>query len=119
MNEVLEALLCDARETIFGLNKEMSLLQDRVNRSDAALAEAASAQAMAGEVEGLRAQLADVRKQLLKKDIDKETASLSPRDVIEREHQSRQVRSLWMAAAITINKEPTMECPSFCRCTKA
>lgn len=89
----LEEELNSFRGQVSGLQTELVVLRERSTQLDAALEQASGAQAMVAEVDSLRAQLTEMRKQLLKKDVeDDAVATVAPRLVLEREHQSRQVR---------------------------
>lgn len=90
-NSALESELCETKAQMMQLSKDLSLSREKAAMVDAALAEAAGAQALASEVECLRAQLSDVRKQLIKRDIEEDANSVSPRAVLEREAHTRQV----------------------------
>lgn len=91
----LEMQLNSARTSIISLNNELTVARDRAELVDAALIEANNAQAMSVEIEYLRAQLTEVRKQLIRRGIDDEAGALAPKAIIDREAHSRQVHFCW------------------------
>jgi len=91
-----EEELSRAQAIISLLQNEASNLRDRAAQADSALEQAARAQAMATELECLRAQLSEIQKQLIRRDVEDEAGSIAPRAIIEREEHSRKVQ-LWIS----------------------
>jgi chromosome segregation ATPase len=90
-NHRLEQLLSEATAEISSLNSELIKSSEREAEKDIALEAAQQSQSMASEVEFLRAQLGEVRKQLIRRGIEEEASVLTPKTLMERENHSRQV----------------------------
>jgi len=88
----LEHQLSVSRDSILSLQSQLAESQKKVLEMERLLADASKNQAMASEVELLRNQLSDIRKKLLRREMEEEGSStLSSKAVIEREQQSRAV----------------------------
>lgn len=91
----VEEQLTTARTNTTELQSEIIKLKDVIERSQVAMEESVGVQAMTMEIETLRNQLNEVRKQLIKRDIEDEAGVLAPRAVMDREQQGRQVISCY------------------------
>ena len=88
----LEQQLNHSRNTILSLQNDLSESQKKIMEMEGLLSDASKNQAMASEVELLRNQLSDIRKKLLRREMEEEGSStLSSKAIIEREQQSRAV----------------------------
>jgi chromosome segregation ATPase len=90
-NHSLETILGDANAEISSLNAELAHCHEREAEKDIALEKAQASQSMASEVEFLRAQLSEVRKQLIKRGIEEDAGVLAPKTLLDRDNHSRQV----------------------------
>lgn len=73
------------------MQSELQWTRSHLAEVEAAAVQTSSLQTAAAEVEHLRAQLNDVRRQLIKRDVEDEADLVAPRSLIEREAQGRQV----------------------------
>lgn len=87
----LENDLSQARKTIFENDNEIMKLKDRVQQLEGLEETARQSRQMEIELESLRTQLVEVRRQMVKRDVDEDATVLAPRAIFEREQQSRQV----------------------------
>lgn len=92
-NAALEEQLTLARTEISELQGEISSLREKLVQSESAVEQVSGMQAMVMEMDLLRAQLNDVRRQLLKRGVEDEAGVMAPQAIINREEQSRLVRS--------------------------
>lgn len=90
-NAALEEQLTLARTEISELQGEISTLREKVVQSEAAVEQVSGMQAMVMEMDLLRAQLNDVRRQLLRRGVEDEAGVMAPQAVMNREEQSRLV----------------------------
>ena len=81
----------DLNDRVAGLQAELVQAQRREADMNLQLEEAMQSSSVAAEVEHLRAQLNEVRKQLIKRGIDDETNLITPKTALERESHSREV----------------------------
>jgi chromosome segregation ATPase len=87
----LDEQLRQAKGALGALQGEWAAARERLAEAEAVRDQLAGMQAMVAEVDGLRQQLNDVRKQLIKRDIEDEAGSFAPRALIERESHGRKV----------------------------
>lgn len=76
---------------IITLQGDLGMLNEKLRAKESALSEAADQRGLAAEVETLRSQLSEMRKKLLKKDLDHDLDQISPALAMERERSSRRV----------------------------
>jgi chromosome segregation ATPase len=76
---------------ILTLQSELATATERLREKESQLADSESQKAVAEEVESLRKQLSEMRRRLLKKDLDEETALISPATSLERDRAGRRV----------------------------
>jgi chromosome segregation ATPase len=76
---------------IMTLQGDLAVLNDKLRSKDQELNGAEGQRAVAAEVESLRAQLSEMRKKLLRKDLDNEVDKISPAAAMERDRNSRRV----------------------------
>jgi chromosome segregation ATPase len=79
------------RKNAIATANELAIASELAQQRDTALAEAAGKHVLMAEVESLRNQLADVRRKMIKKDIDEDLEKLSPLAVMEREKSNRKM----------------------------
>lgn len=91
-NATLEEQLTLARTEISEQQGEISTLREKLVQSESAVEQVSGMQAMVMEMDLLRAQLNDVRRQLLKRGVEDEAGVMAPQAIMNREEQSRLVR---------------------------
>lgn len=87
----LEEQLGATKSQLSECRGELSDCKEKLLECEGALEAAAGAQAMTTEIEILRAQLNDVRRQLIKRDLEEEAGVMAPSAVMDREQQGRIV----------------------------
>ena len=87
----LEEQVTELKTSLADLQAEFSAAKEKLRESEAAVEQAAGMQGMVMEMEILRAQLNDVRRQLIKRDVEEEAGTMAPRAVMDREQQGRSV----------------------------
>jgi len=93
-NATLEEELTQEKSTAAELRTEVSTLREKLVQSQGVVEQASGAQAMVMEMDLLRSQLNDVRRQLLRRDVEDEAGVMAPQAIAIREEQCRSVRYL-------------------------
>jgi len=87
----IEAQLIEAGKANEGMRAELMASKDRNVELESRLVESDGAQKLSLEVEFLRSQLSELRKQQAKREVDEEAGSLAPKAILERETHSRKM----------------------------
>lgn len=91
LNRQMEAELTTAKSAVNTHLTELASAREHNRQLEEQLAHMETSQSMAMEIECLRAQLSEMRRQLVKRDMDDESASISPKYALDREQNSRIV----------------------------
>lgn len=90
-NIALEQELTTIKSSFNLLKNDFLNVKESLMQAEAALEEEKGREFMDGEIETLRAQLNDVRKQLIRRDLEDEAGSIGSRAAMDREQSGRQV----------------------------
>ena len=90
-NASLEEELTQEKSTAAELRTEVSTLREKLVQSQGVAEQVTGAQAMVMEMDLLRSQLNDVRRQLLRRDVEDEAGVMAPQAIAIREEQCRSV----------------------------
>ena len=101
-NASLEEELTQEKSTAAELRTEVSTLREKLVQSQGVAEQATGAQAMVMEMDLLRSQLNDVRRQLLRRDVEDEAGVMAPQAIAIREEQCRSVCFLYFSSRFSI-----------------
>jgi len=90
-NATLEEELTEVKTTASELQNEVYSLREKLVQSQSAVEQASGMQAMVMEMDLLRTQLNDVRRQLLRRGVEDEAGVMAPQAIAIREEECRKV----------------------------
>lgn len=91
-NSDLEKALTESKTVVSELQAEISALRERLTQTEAAAEQASGMHAVMLEMDALRGQLNEMRREKLRRSIEEEAGVLAPKAVIDRVEESKQVR---------------------------
>eukprot|EP01038_Epipyxis_sp_PR26KG_P006650 gene6650-9129_t len=86
-----EELCNESKSKISNLTSELNLAYDRIAELEDLTKGLQGMQSMMSEIDSLRNQLNEMKKQLIKRDLEDEAGNSAPRMILERENSGRQV----------------------------